>query len=62
MTEVYWRVERLQRDGTWKQVTSEGQGAFKWNHDFFEDKRDAMKRGAIRLVNNHGHVSEEHTA
>jgi hypothetical protein len=59
---VYWRVERLGRDGVWKQISPEGMGSHHFNQGFFVDKRDAMKRGRIRLVSSEGTVTMEHTA
>lgn len=59
---VYWSVERLRRDGVWRQISPEGTGGYERNRELFALTRSQMKRGTIRLVNNHGHVSEEHTA
>lgn len=59
---VYWRVERLHRDGTWRQISPEGMGGLERNRELFHLTMGQMRRGAIRLVNDRGGVEMEHHA
>lgn len=59
---IYWRVERLRRDGVWRQISPEGMGGHDRNRELFHLTMGQMKRGAIRLVNSAGAVEAEYTA
>lgn len=59
---AYWRVERQRADGTWRQVSPGGMGSLEFNLELFKQLAVKMKRGAIRLVDNHGRVDREFTA
>jgi hypothetical protein len=62
VSDVYWRVDRLRRDGEWRQSSPESMGGFERNYELFMLTKKLMKRGRIRLVSNHGETREEHTA